>query len=154
KSHRIGPALERGALHQGQTFVSLVSRINDEIYPWPRDHGRIEERRRGIIQGGIFDWHQDLPEVVVDGAGVVDDQNSLRLDAIRASAGRMAHPANFVGIRGGCGGMVGFDEGGWVHDQSFAGASGNSRVKVAPRPGPSLCTRKVPPISLAASAPL
>src|ERR1035438_8616938 len=53
---------------------------------------------------------------------------------------------------------IGFDAGiDGVHAALFSGAllrlKGTSRIKVAPRPSPSLSARRVPPISRAASAP-
>ena len=70
---------------------------------------------------------EDFAEVVVDGGGVVDDEHAVGELRGRAHA------------RGSCSGLV--------------GSKGSSKVKVAPRPGPSLATWRDPPRLRAARAP-
>src|SRR5438067_509115 len=125
EGHRVRLICCQGLFYLGKGFLALKRGFQFEGEARELWFRSPEESLRFLIDGrsGRIVCHQDLAEVLVDGRVVVNDENAS---------------IEWQGV---------------VHAASWLTAAGNSTVKVAPLPGPSLWTLRLPFISLAASAP-
>jgi len=126
KRQRVRIAFLGGLLDHRQTLLTLESRINHKISARRSGGALPKQQRLGAVQPDVLVLlpAKNFPEIRMDRSIVVNDE----------------YP------------VAGFG-GGWIHKFLTGGCRGKIKVKVAPRPVPSLAAESEPPISRALSAP-